>query len=197
MTSDFYFTATSWFPENVRVKPHSKHSATSAILTNFWPLPLLCNYSLKTRRQLNIFCARAKTWYQIVKFWSCPILIKLYRRCLWTTPNLKNQMGFYKNISGLFVSLAAMDWVFRANWVLHGLIICLIYYVHIRMLLLLQSEGQFFFWSHAGGLKKIGTRTLLPHDYLTDFFCECVSKAAVGYCNICDWLCADSVKLSA
>ena len=76
-----------------------------------------------------------------------------YRRRLWTAPNLKNQMGFYKNISGLFVSLAAMDWVFRANWVLHGLIICLIYYVHIRMLLL-QSEGQFFFWSHAGGLKK-------------------------------------------
>ena len=27
MTSDFYFTATSWFPGNVRVKPHSKHSA--------------------------------------------------------------------------------------------------------------------------------------------------------------------------
>ena len=26
MTSDFYFTATSWFPGNVRVKPHSKHS---------------------------------------------------------------------------------------------------------------------------------------------------------------------------
>ena len=27
MTSDFYFTATSWFPGNVRVKPHLKHSA--------------------------------------------------------------------------------------------------------------------------------------------------------------------------
>ena len=27
MTSNFYFTATSWFPGNVRVKPHSKHSA--------------------------------------------------------------------------------------------------------------------------------------------------------------------------
>ena len=27
MTSDFYFTATSWFPENVHVKPHSKHIA--------------------------------------------------------------------------------------------------------------------------------------------------------------------------
>ena len=27
MTSDFYFTAISWFPGNVRVKPHSKHSA--------------------------------------------------------------------------------------------------------------------------------------------------------------------------
>ena len=27
MTSEFYFTATSWFPGNVRVKPHSKHSA--------------------------------------------------------------------------------------------------------------------------------------------------------------------------
>ena len=26
MTSNFYFTATSWFPGNVRVKPHSKHS---------------------------------------------------------------------------------------------------------------------------------------------------------------------------
>ena len=26
MTSDFYFTATSWFPGNVRIKPHSKHS---------------------------------------------------------------------------------------------------------------------------------------------------------------------------
>ena len=27
MTSDFYFTATSWFPGNIRLKPHSKHSA--------------------------------------------------------------------------------------------------------------------------------------------------------------------------
>ena len=27
MTSDFYFTATSWFPRNFRVKPYSKHSA--------------------------------------------------------------------------------------------------------------------------------------------------------------------------
>ena len=27
MTSHFYFNATSWFPRNVRVKPHSKHSA--------------------------------------------------------------------------------------------------------------------------------------------------------------------------
>ena len=27
MTSGFYFTTTSWFPGNVRVKPHSKHSA--------------------------------------------------------------------------------------------------------------------------------------------------------------------------
>ena len=27
MTSNFYFTATSRFPENVPVKPHSKHSA--------------------------------------------------------------------------------------------------------------------------------------------------------------------------
>ena len=27
MTSDFYFIATSLFPENVLVKPHSKHSA--------------------------------------------------------------------------------------------------------------------------------------------------------------------------
>ena len=26
MTPNFYFTATSWFPGNVRVKPHSKHS---------------------------------------------------------------------------------------------------------------------------------------------------------------------------
>ena len=103
----------------------------------------------------------------LTNFWPLPP--PNYRRRLWTAPNLKNQMGFYKNIFGLFVSLAATDWVFRANWVLHGLIICLIYYVHIRMLLL-QSEGQFFFWSHAGGLKKIGTRTLLLHDYLTDFF---------------------------
>ena len=31
MTSDFYFTATSWFPGNVRVKPHSKHSGGGGI----------------------------------------------------------------------------------------------------------------------------------------------------------------------
>ena len=29
MTSDFYFTTTSWFLGNVRVKPHSKHSGGS------------------------------------------------------------------------------------------------------------------------------------------------------------------------
>jgi hypothetical protein len=32
MTSNFYFTATSWFPGNVRVKPHSKHSASRKFL---------------------------------------------------------------------------------------------------------------------------------------------------------------------
>ena len=30
MTSDFYFTVTSWFPENGRVKPYSKYSALPA-----------------------------------------------------------------------------------------------------------------------------------------------------------------------
>ena len=30
MTSDFYFTVTSWFPGNVRVKPYSKHSESVA-----------------------------------------------------------------------------------------------------------------------------------------------------------------------
>ena len=34
MTSDFYFTTTSWFPGNVRVKPHSKDIAPSG----FWQI---------------------------------------------------------------------------------------------------------------------------------------------------------------
>ena len=31
---NFYFTATSWFPGNIRVKPHSKHSAPCQIGLN-------------------------------------------------------------------------------------------------------------------------------------------------------------------
>ena len=31
MTSYLYFTATSWFPENVRVKPYSKHSGVGGL----------------------------------------------------------------------------------------------------------------------------------------------------------------------
>ena len=35
MTPDFYFTVTSWFPGNVRVKPYSKHSWLDVFLVNF------------------------------------------------------------------------------------------------------------------------------------------------------------------
>ena len=36
MTSNFYFTATSWFPGNVRVKPHQKHSAPITRFQHAW-----------------------------------------------------------------------------------------------------------------------------------------------------------------
>ena len=60
MTSDFYFTAKSWFPGNVHVKPHSKHSAPSlgfsdlpmALLT---PTSIKCAFDLSTRPQCIVW----------------------------------------------------------------------------------------------------------------------------------------------
>ena len=48
MTSDFYFTATSWFPGNVRVKPHSKHSAPPQMLILSQPLGADCAHHITT-----------------------------------------------------------------------------------------------------------------------------------------------------
>ena len=62
MTSGIYFTATSWFPENVRVKPHSKHSGGGAYdpspqkrrdLPENWQIQPLCNVIRKENRNRN------------------------------------------------------------------------------------------------------------------------------------------------
>ena len=53
MTSNFYFTATSWFPGNVRIKPHSKLSAGGG-LTFFSPLKYVW-ISEKRKNQSVIF----------------------------------------------------------------------------------------------------------------------------------------------
>ena len=65
MTSDFYFTATCWFPGNVCVKSHSKHSAAPwARAANFVKKPpLIVNV---TYLKLNGF--NASMWVS----WSPP-----------------------------------------------------------------------------------------------------------------------------
>ena len=58
MTSDFYFTATSWFPGNVRVKPHSRHSAplwfiVVPVFINENKLSLIQKFSKKSSEHLQ------------------------------------------------------------------------------------------------------------------------------------------------
>ena len=75
MTSNFYFTATSWFPGNVRVKPHSKHSAKAKRIWSFnnfflrysWKLPQWAIWQFLHRHNLQIELVQNIHCYLILK----------------------------------------------------------------------------------------------------------------------------------
>ena len=80
MTSNFYFTATSWFPGNVRVKPHSKHSAPPPILTALTFFQGLVVVSIQ--RSFSWFMNFSRTYRyinhvsnNIVRWWFCKMFL--------------------------------------------------------------------------------------------------------------------------
>ena len=121
MTSDFYFTVTSWFPENVRVKPYSKHSGgggggrirRNAYQKNYKlpPPPLSFRFS---DLPLVLVCNRATSFDVVWMQLSCRI------RQLGNEKYLKNKL---KNLNVAYLGIRIIRIIQSFCWGIQKLLV--------------------------------------------------------------------------
>ena len=97
MTSNFYFSATSWFPGNVRVKPHSKHSAPPPLEGTI--VNILLSWVIKGWRNRFGSVAYGRLFQELRcprRWWKCKQTAKnnTFYRFRWHHP-LITQLTFY------------------------------------------------------------------------------------------------------